>query len=55
MYVPLRINLIRNVTSETREDNRAKSLEMVRRYRDAQQRLEAVCKEKGIPVPVMVC
>ena len=45
----------RLATLEEKEDNRAKTLAMIKRYNDAQQRLEQHCREKGIPVPVMVC
>jgi hypothetical protein len=45
----------RLATLEEKIDNRAKSLEMVRRFNAAQRKLERICKEKGIPVPVMVC
>lgn len=37
------------------EDNRQKSLDMVRRYNEARAELEKRCKELGIPVPEMVC
>ena len=37
------------------EDNRQKSLDMVKRWNEAQKELERVCAEQGIPVPVMVC
>jgi hypothetical protein len=36
-------------------NGREHSLDMVRRYQEAQAKLEAICKEKGIPVPIMVC
>jgi len=30
-------------------------LEKIRQFQEAQTKLEQVCKEKGIPVPIMVC
>lgn len=35
--------------------SREKTLEMIQKFQAAQVELERVCKEKGIPVPVMIC
>ena len=35
----------------SREEHTAK----IKQWFDAQLRLEAICKEKGIPVPIMMC
>lgn len=37
------------------EGSRERTLEALARFQAAQERLEKVCAEKGIPVPVMVC
>lgn len=34
---------------------RARCLEALRRWKEADDRLAKVCDEKGIPIPVMVC
>ncbi len=35
----------------SREEHTAK----IKQWQEAQRKLEALCAEKGIPVPVMVC
>lgn len=50
MHFPRRV-----ITPEEASASRARTLEAIRKYREAQEALERVCKEKGIEVPVMVC
>lgn len=35
--------------------DRDEHLLRIKKWQDLQAKLEAICKEKGIPVPVMVC
>lgn len=35
--------------------SRAEHLEKIQQYKDADDELRRICKEKGIPVPVMIC
>ena len=39
------------ITPRSREETLAR----LQQWRDAQANLERVCKEQGVPVPVMVC
>lgn len=42
-------------TPEEASASRARTLEIMRKCREAQSELERVCREKGIEIPVMVC
>lgn len=37
------------------EEARKESLERIRQWREADQRLKQFCEEKGIEVPVLIC
>lgn len=56
MIRPIDMSKIRgNLTPEELAGNRARSLELVERFQQAQKKLEERCAELGIPVPVMIC
>ncbi len=55
MYNTPKINLDRLREGTVSKDNRAKAQNVMQAYLDAQVELERVCKEKGIPVPKIVC
>lgn len=42
-------------TSEDPQASRARTLQHLQEFDEAQKKLEATCKEQGIPVPVMIC
>lgn len=52
MHFPLKRRVM---TPEEASASRAKTLETMRKCREAQADLERVCREKGIEIPVMVC
>ena len=41
--------------SKIKPTSRQENLERLKRWTEAQEELERVCKELGIPVPIMVC
>jgi len=41
--------------SKIKPSPREETLERLKKWTEAQEKLEKVCKELGIPVPVMVC
>lgn len=41
--------------SKIKPQSREEALARLKQWQDAQNNLERVCKEQGIPVPVMVC
>lgn len=52
MHFPLKRPVL---TPEEASASRARTLEAIRKCREAQAELERVCREKGIEIPVMVC
>jgi uncharacterized protein (DUF58 family) len=57
MLPPLRIALAdrQPMSPEEAKKSRERTLEAMRKYREAQAELERICKEKGIEVPILVC
>ena len=41
--------------SKIKPSSREETLERLKKWTEAQEDLERVCKELGIPVPIMVC
>lgn len=41
--------------SKIKPQSREETLARLKQWQDAQDELERVCKEQGIPVPVMTC
>lgn len=41
--------------SKIKPKSREETLARLKQWKDAQDNLERVCKEQGIPVPIMVC
>lgn len=55
----IRMNLLDGMDKITRAQikphSRDEHLVRIERWNEAQRKLEEICKEKGIPVPIMVC
>ena len=41
--------------SKIKPTSRDEHISQIKQWQEAQRKLEALCAEKGIPVPVMVC
>lgn len=52
MIPTINVAVLKGSPSET---NRQKSIKAVLQFRKLQAEIERVCKEKGIPVPELVC
>lgn len=49
------INPVKLVRPEPKPDARERTLVRVEQFKQAQKKLEKVCEEKGMEVPVMTC
>lgn len=53
--MPFKVSLRNIDRSKIKPRSREEQLAEIQKVKDAQVELERVCKEQGIPVPVMVC
>lgn len=55
LYNTPKLSAIKLGESTSHEDNRIKTQERMKQFMEADAKLRQYCREKGIPVPKMIC
>lgn len=55
MIPAINVALLRRLRETTRKESRDTTTKRLRQFHEASERLQRVCKEKGLEVPEMVC